>query len=193
MRSARTMDQLERMGSMQQELWWRKTTQRFVQCFFFCFSSLCLSFSNVFLWEFCLHPKYDFVMILHRAVSGFYLISKIQGSKSFELSIRNRHILSTIITSIPFLAARECSNPTPKHGGKKCPGNAGESRDCNSQHCPVDGGWTQWTMWRKCTKSCGGGRTYRTRQCTAPSPKYGGDRCPGILMINNSIFLCLGL
>lgn len=75
--------------------------------------------------------------------------------------------------------ARECSNPTPKHGGRKCPGAGGATRACNTDFCPIDGGWTQWGMWRKCTVTCGGGRTYRMRQCTKPSPKYGGDRCPG--------------
>ena len=30
-----------------------------------------------------------------------------------------------------------------------------------------------------CTKSCGFGRTERTRTCTAPAPKHGGRDCVG--------------
>jgi len=74
---------------------------------------------------------------------------------------------------------RACSNPAPQHGGRDCFGSASHTDKCNTHHCPVDGGWTQWGMWRKCTKSCGGGRTYRQRSCTAPKPMYGGDYCPG--------------
>jgi len=75
--------------------------------------------------------------------------------------------------------ARQCSNPTRRHGGNKCAGKGGETRDCNKDACPIDGGWTQWSMWSPCTVTCGGGRTYRGRNCTKPSPQFGGDRCPG--------------
>lgn len=74
---------------------------------------------------------------------------------------------------------RACTNPTPEHGGRKCAGIAVHSQPCNTQNCPIDGGWTTWTMWRPCSKSCGGGRTYRQRRCTNPKPMYGGDHCPG--------------
>jgi len=45
---------------------------------------------------------------------------------------------------------------------------------CNSQHCPVDGGWSKWTA---CSKACGNGT--RTRTCTNPRPQYGGKSCSG--------------
>jgi len=74
---------------------------------------------------------------------------------------------------------RECTNPAPKHGGKSCAGADSATQACNTHHCPIDGGWTKWGMWRPCSKTCGGGRTYRLRFCRNPSPKYGGERCPG--------------
>jgi len=74
---------------------------------------------------------------------------------------------------------RECTNPTPAYGGKSCAGSLTASQKCNTQPCPIDGGWTAWGLWRKCSRSCGGGRTYRLRTCTNPSAKYGGERCPG--------------
>ena len=44
---------------------------------------------------------------------------------------------------------------------------------------PVDGGWGEWKTWTKCTKSCGGGKTERTRRCDSPKPAHGGKYCMG--------------
>lgn len=41
----------------------------------------------------------------------------------------------------------------------------------------VDGGYTEWTAWMKCSKSCGGGVVKRFRNCTSPPPQYGGRDC----------------
>ncbi|XP_066483571.1 SCO-spondin-like [Tiliqua scincoides] len=54
-----------------------------------------------------------------------------------------------------------------------------ERRFCNLQACKVDGIWSKWTPWSWCDRTCGGGRSVRTRTCTSPPPKNGGQHCPG--------------
>ena len=36
---------------------------------------------------------------------------------------------------------------------------------CNDQECPV---WTDWTEWTQCTKTCGGGKRSKVRECVLP-------------------------
>ena len=43
--------------------------------------------------------------------------------------------------------------------------------------CLVDGGYTEWSFWSSCSKSCGGGSQMRTRNCTSPLPIDGGLDC----------------
>ncbi|XP_060104212.1 SCO-spondin-like [Heteronotia binoei] len=54
-----------------------------------------------------------------------------------------------------------------------------ERHFCNLQACKVDGAWAKWSPWSWCDRSCGGGRSARTRTCTSPPPKNGGRPCPG--------------
>nr|DBA25392.1 TPA: hypothetical protein GDO54_012926 [Pyxicephalus adspersus] len=54
-----------------------------------------------------------------------------------------------------------------------------ERRFCNLQACKVNGGWSKWSPWSWCDRTCGGGRSVRTRTCTSPPPKNGGKDCPG--------------
>ena len=76
---------------------------------------------------------------------------------------------------------RECDNPSPKYGGKSCEEISGESgwhwSICGTQPCPVDGGYTMWGNYSTCTKTCGNGTKYRTRNCSNPSPAHGGPDC----------------
>ncbi|EDO46870.1 predicted protein, partial [Nematostella vectensis] len=43
----------------------------------------------------------------------------------------------------------------------------------------ADGGWTDWTIWTPCDKSCGTGFQQRKRTCSNPSPQNGGALCAG--------------
>ena len=42
-----------------------------------------------------------------------------------------------------------------------------------------DGGWTMWSDWQDCSRTCGGGFTQRNRTCTNPPPQPGGVFCSG--------------
>ncbi|XP_041349174.1 SCO-spondin-like [Gigantopelta aegis] len=82
--------------------------------------------------------------------------------------------------------SRTCTNPAPAYGGAECEGEPDDSeeRECNAQHCPIDGGWTDytpWDHWSTCSVSCGGGSQarFRSRTCTNPAPAYGGAECEG--------------
>ncbi|CAK9807329.1 A disintegrin and metalloproteinase with thrombospondin motifs 3 [Anthophora plagiata] len=44
---------------------------------------------------------------------------------------------------------------------------------------PRDGGWSAWSGWNKCSRTCGVGVQCRTRKCNRPVPAYGGKYCSG--------------
>ncbi|XP_001638933.2 uncharacterized protein LOC5519017 [Nematostella vectensis] len=52
-----------------------------------------------------------------------------------------------------------------------------KKRICGSDQ--PDGGWTDWTIWTPCDKSCGTGFQQRKRTCSNPSPQNGGALCAG--------------
>ena len=41
----------------------------------------------------------------------------------------------------------------------------------------VNGGYSAWTAYGDCSKTCGGGEQTRERTCTNPPPQYGGKDC----------------
>lgn len=74
---------------------------------------------------------------------------------------------------------RVCDNPVPQYGGTLCNGNATQQENCNSQACPVHGGWTHWSDWSVCSVTCSQGIQVRFRTCSNPSPQHGGQNCSG--------------
>ncbi|XP_068091514.1 SCO-spondin-like isoform X2 [Hyperolius riggenbachi] len=54
-----------------------------------------------------------------------------------------------------------------------------ERRFCNLQACKVNGEWSKWSPWSWCDRTCGGGRSVRSRSCSSPPPKNGGRDCEG--------------
>ena len=71
----------------------------------------------------------------------------------------------------------------------------------------VNGRWSKWAAWSKCSRTCGQGKQTRNRTCTNPPPKYGGTcvgpatqtksclvkKCPGLwnlkCFLNYSLFI----
>ena len=43
----------------------------------------------------------------------------------------------------------------------------------------VDGGFSDWSDFDKCSVSCGGGYQTSTRSCNNPAPAHGGKNCVG--------------
>ena len=100
---------------------------------------------------------------------------------------------------------RSCTNPPPGYGGRKCSGPAEQHKNCLLHRCPgkrvtiylidvnklnhclsylvvrfaVNGGWSRWGSWSKCSKTCGYGYQYSKRYCNNPAPGYGGKSCVG--------------
>ncbi|XP_046850057.1 LOW QUALITY PROTEIN: uncharacterized protein LOC124443619 [Xenia sp. Carnegie-2017] len=65
--------------------------------------------------------------------------------------------------------------------GKPCRGNHESKMPCNLQPCPINGGWSAWSEWGKCNKTCGGGIKERFRSCSEPKPAFGGQICEGAI------------
>ncbi|XP_064646659.1 uncharacterized protein LOC135499675 isoform X2 [Lineus longissimus] len=63
-----------------------------------------------------------------------------------------------------------------------CATTADYDTDQKFGHCVLvltDGGYTEWSAWGSCSKTCGGGQETRTRECTNPKPTNGGKECEG--------------
>ncbi|XP_075764582.1 A disintegrin and metalloproteinase with thrombospondin motifs 4 [Pelodiscus sinensis] len=66
----------------------------------------------------------------------------------------------------------------------------GQGKTCMSGRCiskgemkafntPTPGGWGPWGPWGECSRSCGGGVQFSTRECNKPVPRNGGKYCEG--------------
>jgi hypothetical protein len=74
---------------------------------------------------------------------------------------------------------RSCTNPVPAYGGAPCIGPTVENVLCNTENCPINGGWGNWTSTTECSKSCNTGTLKETRLCKNPVPEFGGKMCVG--------------
>lgn len=43
----------------------------------------------------------------------------------------------------------------------------------------IDGGWSNWTVWSDCSRTCGSGVAFQERYCNNPAPSHGGRYCVG--------------
>ncbi|XP_019729253.1 SCO-spondin-like [Hippocampus comes] len=50
---------------------------------------------------------------------------------------------------------------------------------CGTTSCPVDCGWSSWTQWSSCSRTCDVGVRRRYRSGTNPPPEFGGRPCEG--------------
>merc|ERR1712076_246741 len=67
---------------------------------------------------------------------------------------------------------------TAANGGHDCQGLGTESRNCNTQPCPISCSWSSFSAWTPCSQKCGGGYQMRTRKVTTEA-QYGGKACAG--------------
>ncbi|XP_054713925.1 hemicentin-1-like [Uloborus diversus] len=74
---------------------------------------------------------------------------------------------------------RSCNNPIPSGGGRDCTGSSQQIEVCNAHLCPVDGKWSEWSVWSSCSVTCGIGMRSRIRTCDNPDPTFGGKDCLG--------------
>merc|ERR1719424_2668596 len=66
----------------------------------------------------------------------------------------------------------------PDHGGAACPVDFEQYIECNTDACPIDCVIESWAGWTACDKSCGPGKTQRTRG-EAVVAEHGGRACVG--------------
>ncbi|TRY89719.1 hypothetical protein DNTS_009297 [Danionella cerebrum] len=50
----------------------------------------------------------------------------------------------------------------------------------NANQVKQDGAWGTWSKYGSCSRSCGTGVRFRTRQCNNPAPSNGDQDCPGV-------------
>ncbi|WAR25475.1 HMCN1-like protein, partial [Mya arenaria] len=75
---------------------------------------------------------------------------------------------------------RLCANPPALHGGLPCAGDNEQTKNCTvPTPCPVNGMWSEWTVWSSCDATCDDGHRLRIRRCSHPPPMYHGKPCVG--------------
>ncbi|XP_053387505.1 thrombospondin-2-like isoform X2 [Mercenaria mercenaria] len=74
---------------------------------------------------------------------------------------------------------RNCTYPDHSLHGKFCQGSNNETRACSTYHCPVDGTWSNWSLYSRCSATCGNGTHIRTRTCNFDPRYFRGANCVG--------------
>ena len=85
------------------------------------------------------------------------------------IRVQKRPILGQNFPGVPFLY----------NYNRKSSGNTRISSYIDYTFVVVDGGFTPWTEYGKCSANCGDGYMVRTRTCTNPAPSNGGSNCVG--------------
>ncbi|XP_031551901.1 hemicentin-1-like [Actinia tenebrosa] len=133
--------------------------------------------------------RYNVCRPVNCAVSGWTRWSHCsQSCGPSGVQTRHRHITRSQKCggqcNHPLHQSRPC-NRFCLHGGwmvynKRCRCKYGNYGKCCERGKTVNGRWSGWSKWSRCSKTCGYGLKYRTRSCTNPRPSYGGRRCYGI-------------
>ncbi|WAR30290.1 TSP1-like protein [Mya arenaria] len=74
---------------------------------------------------------------------------------------------------------RICDSSAPLFDGNDCFGSARSYKQCNIGPCPINGAWSEWSVWGTCSQTCDTGVKQRGRTCANPSPAHGGQDCVG--------------
>nr|XP_043901345.1 SCO-spondin [Solea senegalensis] len=113
--------------------------------------------------------------------SGFYLLN----SSCVPLARCPCYHQGQIYPAGATLLADACNNCTCTNGDMVC----------GAAPCPVDCGWSSWTQWSSCSRTCDVGVRRRYRSGTDPPPAFGGRACRGdrVGMDTCSIEPCFGL
>ncbi|RUS76460.1 hypothetical protein EGW08_015774 [Elysia chlorotica] len=61
--------------------------------------------------------------------------------------------------------SRTCDSPRPWGGGQDCQGPDKDVQPCTVAKCPVDGGWSRWSVWADCSVTCGRGYREQVKTC----------------------------
>ena len=83
---------------------------------------------------------------------------------------------------------RTCTEPAPQHGGRDCVGLDYEIRTCNLSVCPIHGGYSDWSNFSVCSRTCGNSTKTRTRICNNPTPSLGGRDCRDLGPNSHTVF-----
>ncbi|XP_078343053.1 coadhesin-like [Oculina patagonica] len=109
------------------------------------------------------------------------------GTSGTQTRTRTKTVLEACGGSCPYHLSEirscntdKCQNSgTPTSNGCSCPpGYNGTC--CEIVPHPVDGQWSEWSVWTLCPpNTCGFATRNRTRSCTNPAPAFGGQKCHG--------------
>ncbi|XP_052812088.1 uncharacterized protein LOC128239471 [Mya arenaria] len=74
---------------------------------------------------------------------------------------------------------RTCDSRALDHDGDECQGDKEQTTSCVVNQCPVDGGWSEWSLWGSCSSTCGIGMERRERTCDNSLPSKDVNHCFG--------------